>query len=58
MTEEMKIDVYGTKRWYKNGKLHREDGPALEYISGDKHWYKNGKRHNIYGPASLYSNSR
>ena len=21
----------GTKRWYKNGKRHREDGPAQEW---------------------------
>jgi type I restriction enzyme M protein len=24
---------YGTKYWYKEGKLHREDGPAIEQIS-------------------------
>jgi len=55
MIEEMKIDECGTKRWYKNGKFHREDGPAIEFTSGYKGWYKNGKRHNIYGPAVLYS---
>ena len=41
----------GTKAWYLNGKLHREDGPALEYSSGTKEWYLNGKRHREDGPA-------
>ena len=34
-----------------NGKLHREDGPAVEYIDGDKKWYLNGKLHREDGPA-------
>jgi hypothetical protein len=35
---------YGTKRWYKNGKLHREDGPAIEWYDGlRKEWYLNDK---------------
>ena len=34
----------GTKRWYLNGKLHREDGPAFECANGSKGWYLNGKR--------------
>jgi len=32
----------GSKRWYLNGKLHREDGPAIEWNDGDKRWYLNG----------------
>ena len=28
----------GNSYYYKNNKLHREDGPAIEYISGDKEW--------------------
>jgi len=42
---------YGTKHWYKEGKLHREDGPAVEYANGEKHWYKEGKHHRVDGPA-------
>ena len=34
---------YGGKRWFKNGQLHREDGPAVEYSNGYKRWYKNGQ---------------
>ena len=33
----------GTKLWYLNGKLHREDGPAAERPDGTKAWYLNGK---------------
>jgi len=32
----------GNKYWYKNGKLHRESGPAIEYSNGIKYWYLNG----------------
>ena len=28
---------------YKDGKIHREDGPAIEWAYGDKEWYKEGK---------------
>ncbi len=35
----------------KNGKLHRDDGPAIERFNGDKEWYINGKLHKENGPA-------
>ena len=36
----------GTIRyWNEKGYLHREDGPALEYINGNKLWYINGLNH-------------
>jgi hypothetical protein len=41
----------GTKKWYLNGKLHREDGPACEYSNGDKEWCLNGELHREDGPA-------
>ena len=37
--------------WMLNWKLHRRDGPAIEYKNGDKEWYINGKRHRKDGPA-------
>ena len=40
---KLKIDKEGNKRWYLNGKLHREDGPAIECVNGTKKWYLNGK---------------
>ena len=45
------IDEYGDKRWLFNGKLHREDGPAVEWVNGDREWWFNGKRHRDGGPA-------
>ena len=39
------------KHYYLNGKLHREDGPAVEYANGDKLYYLNGKCHREDGPA-------
>lgn len=39
--------------FHKNseGKLHREDGPAVELPSGYKEWFLNGKLHRTDGPA-------
>ena len=41
----------GTKEWYLNGKLHRTDGPAIEWADGSKAWYLNDKLHRTDGPA-------
>lgn len=45
----------GTKEWYYNGFLHREDDlPAIEYANGDKEWWQFGKHHRNKGPAIIY----
>ena len=49
------VDDYGTKRWYLDDKLHREDGPAVEYTDG-RTWYLNGKLHRVDGPTMEYYN--
>ena len=41
----------GTKRWHLNGILHREDGPAVEYLDGKKYWFQEGVLHREDGPA-------
>src|ERR1017187_7779284 len=41
----------GTKKYYKDGKLHKEDGPAVEFSNGSKKWYRDGLLHNDHGPA-------
>ena len=48
-----KVKVYpnGNKYWYLNFKLHREDGPAVEWADGTKQWYLNDKLHREDGPA-------
>ena len=52
----VKVHVTGTKEWYLNGDLHREDGPAVEYANGHKEWHLNGKCHREDGPAIELSN--
>ena len=54
---EYKVEVYpsGTKSWCLNDKLHREDGPAIEYADGTKSWYLKGKLHREDGPAIEYA---
>jgi hypothetical protein len=39
------------KRWYKNGLLHREDGPAIERSNGTKFWYIKDNLYREDGPA-------
>lgn len=39
------MTICGNKTWFKNGKLHREDGPAIETSDGSKYWYFKGKLH-------------
>lgn len=41
----------GNTYWFKNGDLHREDGPAVVWKNGTKEWYANGKLHRENGPA-------
>ena len=31
--------------WFKNGELHREDGPAFEWSDREKSWYLNNIRY-------------
>src|SRR5580704_7401560 len=41
----MKVTSDGDKMWLtKAGFLHREDGPAVEYVDGIKEWYRNGQQ--------------
>jgi hypothetical protein len=43
----------GVKSWFLDGKLHREDGPAVEFDSGNLEWYINGQLHREDGPAII-----
>ena len=40
------IDDVNDIAWFKNGKIHREDGPAIEFAGGTKYWFLNGVRYN------------
>lgn len=43
--------ISGDVLFFKNGKYHKEDGPAFFSKYGDKHWFKEGKYHRFDGPA-------
>ena len=47
----IEIDVDSARRWFLNGRFHREDGPAAEWADGSKFWYLNGQLHREDGPA-------
>ena len=36
MSQEFCENADGDKFWFKDGKFHREDGPAREYADGSK----------------------
>jgi hypothetical protein len=50
------VDSFGTKYWYLNDQLHREDAPAVEYPNGDKEWYLHNQLHRANGPAIEWAN--
>lgn len=43
------------KKWFSNGVLHRENGPAVLYKQGYQEWWRNGKLHREDGPAIISS---
>ena len=47
----------GAAQWYQHGRLHRLDGPAVEYANGDCEWWVNDCPHRVDGPA-VVSKSR
>lgn len=42
----------------KNGQIHNENLPAVEWEDGTKFWFLNGKRHNENGPAVVHPDGR
>lgn len=42
MKNGLEIDSKGNKSWWKDDVLHREDGPAVEWVNGYKSWWLNG----------------
>jgi len=47
------IDIFDQTFWVKNGKYHREDGPAVDGALGVEWWIK-GKLHREDGPAIVF----
>ena len=51
-----RLQALGAGRsWWRNGELHREDGPAAEWADGTRHWWVNGRLHREDGPAVEYA---
>ena len=50
-TEIERVELNDKIEYRLNGKLHRENGPAIIWANGDKEWYINGKLHRKDGPA-------
>jgi hypothetical protein len=48
---QMTIEASGAKKWWLNGALHRDDGPAIKFPDGDEAWYQHGKLHRDGEPA-------
>lgn len=42
--------------YYINGKIHRENGPAIEWSDGSKYWYIEGNLHRDKKPAVIQMN--
>ena len=56
MVKEHIIYPDGIEYWYKNGKWHKEDGPAIIHPDGIEYWFINGKLHRENGPAVIWPN--
>ena len=41
--------------WDSNSKLHRSNGPAVDFNDGDWVWRLHGKQHRYYGPSDRFS---
>ena len=46
------VDRNGVECWFFDGKLHREDGPAVERVDGYKAWYLHDKLITAVGGVS------
>ena len=55
ITYQVTINEYGTM-WRLDGKLHRENGPAIENVDGCKSWWIRGDFHRENGPAIEWAN--
>ena len=45
----------GSKWWYKDTQIHRDDGPARITVNGTKHWFQDGQLHRDKFPAVIYT---
>lgn len=48
----------GTRAWYLDGRLHRDDGPAIQTPGGFRGWKRYGESHRDDGPALEWPDGR
>lgn len=48
------VSTDGAVQYYRNGKLHRKNKPAVIFPDGYQAFYKNGVRHRKNQPAIIY----
>lgn len=50
------VTADNSKHWFKNGKRHRLDGPAVEYCNGLRLWYVEDNQYTEFEFKNLISN--
>jgi hypothetical protein len=48
----------GTEEWWRDGRRHRADGPAVVHPDGMQEWWRGGRRHRDDGPAVVFADGR
>jgi hypothetical protein len=51
----MPVNRNGSLFWYRDGELHREDGPAVIKPDGSQFWKRDGQLHREDGPAEIWA---
>ena len=53
----VEVDEFGTRRYYNSaGDLHRDEGPAVEFVDKSERWFQDGLCHREDGPAIVLAN--
>jgi len=56
MSKIIRTQFHNRVEYRLDDKLHRDDGPAVEFSYGSKFWYQEGKLHRLDGPAVEWGN--
>ena len=51
---ERVVNSIGSILYYKDGKLHRDDGPAVIHPDGSEKWIRDDNFHREDGPAIIH----
>lgn len=57
-TEQMIESPDGSVTYLRNGRVHRDNGPALTRANGEMYWYQEGQLHREDGPAAYTPGSK